>query len=69
MYLVNAFKCYLFTFLCGYFPSMYVCASHAFLQKPEEGMDSLELKIQMVVSFHVGAANLIQVFHKSSLYS
>jgi hypothetical protein len=48
---------------------MYVCASHAFLQKPEEGMDSLELKIQMVVSFHVGAANLIQVFHKSSLYS
>lgn len=46
---------------------MYVYCRHAWYpQRPEEGVNPLELELSMVVSHHVGAWNQTRVLWKSS---
>jgi hypothetical protein len=44
-------------YVYGCFACMFVCAPWAMPTRSEEGIDSLKLELQRVVSHHVGAGN------------
>lgn len=55
--------------LYGFFVSIYICPVHMGMQCPRRQkrvLASLELELQMIVSHHMGAGNLMEVFWKSS---
>jgi hypothetical protein len=64
------FFCFIFfrfIYLCVWvFACMCVYVSHAFLVSVESEEDVVTLKLQMVVSCHVGAGNQTQVLCKSN---
>lgn len=56
-----------YLYVYGYTTSICVIESHVYLVPAEpEGIDPLEVELQMVVSHHTGAGNQTEILYKTS---